>query len=324
MKYTVTIDVEEEGLFGGVYSTGEASANNVYELDRLDPLFLEQGIRPTLLVSYQVATKKNIMEKVHNLKNRWNAEVGAHLHHWNTPPIVIDTIPAPAPSELMSSDLLEAKTQSLLNILSYSDMVAPSFRMGRFNLGPQMFQVLEKVGIKVDSSVTPLRKAYGGPDHLCAPTDPYFPDSLAPTHVGNSSVLEVPITILPLVKGVDRWFEFLSNSSFFPGGAAEWLAMNLASIAAQPAWVSLNIAKTAVRLHKMRGGDCVTIFFHSSELAPGLNPLNPAEEDVQRFIKKLGEFIRWLRGSFHAKCYTLSELYPIYEPQRSAPTDIVS
>lgn len=324
MKFTVTIDVEEEGLFSGVYSTGEASANNVFELDRLDSLFLEQGIKPTLLVSYQVATKENIIEKIHNLKNRWDAEVGAHLHHWNTPPIVIDTIPAPAPSELMSSDLLEAKTHSLLNALSNNDMAATSFRMGRFNLGPKIFQVLQNIGIKVDSSITPLRKSFGGPDHLCAPTDPYFPDSLAPTHVGNSSALEVPVTILPLVRGMDRWLEFLSNSSFFPGGAAEWLAMNLASIAAQPAWVSLNIAKAAVRLHRMRGGDCVTIFFHSSELAPGLNPLNPTEEHVQRFIKKFGEFTRWLQDSFNAKCYTLSELYPIYEAQRSTPANIVS
>jgi hypothetical protein len=62
MKYVVTIDVEEEGLFKGVYPKTEATANNIFELDRVDSLFLEQGIRPTLLVSYQVATKKHIID----------------------------------------------------------------------------------------------------------------------------------------------------------------------------------------------------------------------------------------------------------------------
>ena len=188
MKFTVTIDVEEEGLFSGKYSTDDSSALNVYQLDRLDQLFMELGIRPTLLVSYQVANKKDVLEKLLSLKKRWNAEVGAHLHHWNTPPILVNTITPPAPSELLSSDLLEAKTRSLMCVLQESGLEATSFRMGRFNLGPKMFQILEQVGIKVDSSVAPMRREYGGANHLWAPTDPYFPDPLDPTKAGNSNV----------------------------------------------------------------------------------------------------------------------------------------
>lgn len=324
MKYTVTIDVEEEGLFKGVYPKTEATANNIFELDRLDSLFLEQGIRPTLLVSYQVASKKHIIDKIISLKNRWNAEVGAHLHHWNTPPIVIDSIRPPTPSELLPEDILEAKMRSLIDILSINGLEATSFRMGRFNLGPKMFQVLERVGIKVDSSISPSRKEYGGPDHLCAPTDPYFPDPMDPTKFGNSMMLEVPITVLPVVRGVERGLEFLSDSSLFPEGAAEWLATNIASIPAQPAWVPLDIAKAAVRLHKIRGGDCVTIFFHSSELAPGMNPLNPRDHDVRRFVIKLGKFIDWLHNTFDAKGHTLTELYPMYAHMRSGSDKVVS
>lgn len=319
MKFTVTIDVEEEGLFSGIYSTDDSSALNVYQLDRLDQVFIELGIRPTLLVSYQVANKKDILEKLCSLKTRWKAEVGAHLHHWNTPPIVVDTIPPPAPSELMSSDLLEAKTRSLLGVLQKSGLEATSFRMGRFNLGPKMFQILEQVGIKVDSSVTPMRREYGGANHLWAPTDPYFPDPLDPTKTGSSNVLEVPVTILPIFKGIDNYLDSLHNSTFTPRAAIEWLAINLGSISPQPAWVNLGVAKAGVMLHKSRGGDCVTIFFHSSELAPKLNPLNPTEEAVERFIKRLTFFIQWLMNRYNAKCHTLSELYPLYKFQDATP-----
>ncbi len=316
MKFTVTIDVEEEGLFSGSYSHEEASAVNVFQLDRLDSLFLDLGVRPTLLVSYQVANKDDILKKLYSLKKRWNAEIGAHLHHWNTPPIVPDAAPPPVPSEVMSSDLLEAKTRSLFNVLSSSEGFPTCFRMGRFNLGPKMLQVLENIGVKVDSSVTPMRKAYGGANHICAPTDPYFPDTLDPTKVGKSSVLEVPVTILPILNGIDRYLQSLSNSGVFLSDVAAWLSMNLASIAAQPAWVNLQVAKAGVRTHRTRGGDCVTIFFHSSELAPGMNPLNPTDEAVRKFIKRLYLFIKWMKDRFHAKCYTLSELYPIYLSRR--------
>jgi hypothetical protein len=319
MKFTVTIDVEEEGLFSGIYSADDSSAFNVYQLDRLDQLFMELGIRPTLLVSYQVANKKDVLEKLRSLKKRWNAEVGAHLHHWNTPPIVVDTITPPAPSELLSSDLLEAKTRSLMGVLQESGLEATSFRMGRFNLGPKMFQILEQLGIKVDSSVAPMRREYGGANHLWAPTDPYFPDPLDPTRTGNSNVLEVPVTILPILKGIDHYLKLSSKAAVTPRSTIEWLAINLGSISPQPAWVNLGVAKAGVMLHKSRGGDCVTIFFHSSELAPGLNPLNPTEEAVSRFIKRLAFFIQWLINRYNAKCHTLSELYPLYKVPGAAP-----
>jgi hypothetical protein len=319
MKYTVTIDVEEEGLFSGIYPTDDSSAFNVYQLDRLDRLFMELRVRPTLLVSYQVANKKDVLEKLRSLKKRWNAEVGAHLHHWNTPPIVVNNITPPAPSELLSSDLLEAKTRSLMGVLQDSGLEATSFRMGRFNLGPKMFQILEQVGIKVDSSVTPMRREYGGANHLWAPSDPYFPDPLDPTRTGNSNVLEVPVTILPILKGIDNYLKLFPKTRVTPRAAIEWLAINLGSISPQPAWVNLGIAKAGVMLHKSRGGDCVTIFFHSSELAPRLNPLNPTDEAVSRFIKRLGLFIQWLMNRYNAKCHTLSELYPLYELQGTTP-----
>ncbi|MGC8657692.1 MAG: hypothetical protein ACP5U1_01330 [Desulfomonilaceae bacterium] len=322
MKFAVTIDVEEEGLFIGSYSSEDAPATNVFQLERLDRLFLELGVRPTLLVSYQVVNKPDILKKINSLKARWAAEIGAHLHHWNTPPIVPYEARPPVPSELISKDLLEAKTRSLLNILSKEAQAPTSFRMGRFNLGPKMLQVLEVVGIKVDSSVSPMRKSYGGANHICAPVDPYFPDSLNPVEQGMSPVLEVPVTILPISRWFSRRLHALSERHFPANRVIEWLSMNIGSIAAQPAWVNLPLAKAGVRLHDFRGGQCVIIFFHSSELVPSMNPLNPTEEHVGKFIKRLHRFIKWLQQHYDAKCCTLSELYPIYQLQRIS-TDLI-
>ncbi len=141
MKLAVTIDVEEEGLFLGKYDSGDVPVSNVPELDRLDRLFRQWGIRPTLLVTYPVIRHEPHQELLFRLREKWSAEIGAHLHHWNTPPLESLPFPQPVPSELMPERLLQAKTENLLEAFKSMGIEPASFRMGRFNMGPKMFSV---------------------------------------------------------------------------------------------------------------------------------------------------------------------------------------
>ena len=176
MKLAVTIDVEEEGLFLGNYDSGDVPVSNVPELGKLDPLFRQWGIRPTLLVTYPVIRHEPHQDLLLRLREKWSAEIGAHLHHWNTPPLESLPFPQPVPSELMPERLLQAKTENLLEAFKPMGIAPASFRMGRFNMGPKMFSILQRTGIRVDSSIAPTQSYYGGPDHRYAPWDPYFPD----------------------------------------------------------------------------------------------------------------------------------------------------
>jgi hypothetical protein len=185
----VTIDVEEEGLFTGRYESRNVTAENVKELTCLDSIFREWNIKPTLLVAYPVARHEHHHDLLLRLKQEWNAEIGAHLHPWNTPPFESLPHPDPVPSQLMPRELLEAKLRSLLETIGQMGITPTSFRMGRFNMGPKMFSLLDRAGILVDSSMAPMRRYYGGPDHLAALTDPYFPDPEEPRRPGRSDIL---------------------------------------------------------------------------------------------------------------------------------------
>jgi len=99
MRLAVTIDVEEEGLFSGAYDARNTPVENVPHLTRLDPIFQEWGIKPTLLVTYRVAEHKPHQELLLALSDKWRGEIGAHLHHWNTPPLEPLPYPQPVPSE---------------------------------------------------------------------------------------------------------------------------------------------------------------------------------------------------------------------------------
>ena len=309
MKLAVTIDVEEEGLFSGRYDKYDAPVHNVSKLSLLDPLFREWGIRPTLFLSYKVAQHRPHHDLILSLQEKWKAEIGAHLHMWNTPPFVPINDPEPVSSEMIPREIMREKLETLLEEMIKMGKKPSSFRMGRFDMGPRLFSLLEEAEIRVDSSISPTRSEYGGGAYLRAPTNPYFPDPAKPWSPGDSTILEVPLTILPLLPATGRLLEGLWNRVPSSRHAVSWTSKYLFSLSAQPVAQGIGRLKTAVKLHARRGGDVVTIFFHSSELTPGISPIHPSDRHVEQFLEKLGVFLAWLRKEMHVESLTLSELY---------------
>lgn len=324
MKLLVTIDVEEEGLFTGKYDPLDPPVTNVKALSMLDPVFRKWAIRPTLLLSYHVARCQAWHETIWDLKDRWNGEIGAHLHLWNTPPLVKFSYPEPIPSERVPEEILAAKLESLLDIFRQTGESPTSFRMGRFNMGRRMWSIVENTPIVVDSSVAPMRIQYGGPDHLTAPTDPYFPDRKNPFDQGDSHILEVPITIVPLIGSLGHALERWRAVSVLPENAISWTAANILSLPVQPVWTDLARLKIGAWLHRRRGGQALTMFFHSSELVPGFCPQHPTAGHIDRFLDKLDSFFAWLHRSNHVESLTLTELRHNYSQSEEGRALVLS
>jgi hypothetical protein len=318
MRLAVTIDVEEEGLFSGSYEAHPPGVRNVAELASCDPLFREWGIRPTLLVSYPVARDGPSAELLAKLRALWDGEIGAHLHHWNTPPFEPLPGPAPAASETIPSELLSAKLRSLVDAISVLGPEPRSFRMGRYNMGPRMFAVLERSGFEVDSSIAPLRAYRAGPDHFAAPCDPYFPDPERPVLPGRSRILEAPLTFVPVLRGMGPILERLRRRVVPLDGWITAFAKYLGALPVQPMWRALPALKAAVLLHARRGGRVLTLSFHSSELLPGAHPRHRTPRDVDRFRDRLDRFFAWLRRERRVESLTLSEIGAEYRRERLA------
>ena len=77
-------------------------------------------------------------------------------------------------------------------------MTPRSFRMGRFDAGPQVFSLLPEFGLEVDSSVVPLTRKNPDPRFFLAPADPFPLGGAGPD---GRPLLEVPITMVPVVAG---------------------------------------------------------------------------------------------------------------------------
>jgi hypothetical protein len=306
MKLVISIDVEEEGLFSGQYPRSPG-VTNVAALNRLEFIPRDFDLPLTLLVTHRVAQDPAACEILARWRDLHRAEIGAHLHPWSTPPFPEMSLPEPVTPEQLPMPILRDKLTNLVGQVRSSLGVKPtSFRVGRFEVGPKALGLLPEFGFKVDSSVAPLTLK-GGDDFFLAPADPFHLNGAA---AGKPSLLEAPLTLVPLIRhlplALARLAPRLSRSA---GRRLLSCFQYLGAAGVQPAWFSLPSMCLAAALHHSRGGRVLTMFFHSTELIPGGSRLFTTEAAVAGFVAKIRTFLDWLLKSGPVEGATLSGLY---------------
>jgi hypothetical protein len=159
MQLIMSIDTEADNQWE--YSD-QVQIKNIAYCQRFQALCEKYAIKPTYLITSEVATDPNASIFFRDLVENGKAEVGAHLHPWTTPPFndepglrYNDPLRA-FPSEL-PFDLLDKKLETLTLQIKKSTGVQPtSYRAGRFGFSLDQAKLLKQYGYLVDSSVTPL------------------------------------------------------------------------------------------------------------------------------------------------------------------------
>ena len=308
LTLVLSLDVEEEGLFGGRYACRAPGVRNTAALLRLAPL-LGRGVRPTLFCAHSVLTDAASRRVLARLRDDHGAEIGAHLHHWNTPPLTPEAAAAPGgmltrvPAAAVPRELMAAKLATLFQAAeAFQGAPVTSFRMGRWDLHAPLWPLLAEHGVRCDASVRPLHRgkdSVAGPDHFDAPADPYWVDA------GRARILEMPLTVTPLFP----WLPGLSRA--LPAGAGAAMQAGLrhwGALALLPVEHPLALLKLTALLHAARGGWVLSLTWHSSELFPGGAPHVPDEATVTRFLAKMCAYVDWLAESFDLRFRTLAEL----------------
>jgi hypothetical protein len=300
----MSIDVEEEGLFSGRYPRAPEGISNVAELQRLIFVSSEFSIPLTLLADYPVLASPICCGHLALLHENNGAEIGTHLHHWNTPPFQGPDIVQIASTLTMAGDLLTEKLQNLTDVALHGCGIVPtSFRMGRFDFSPIVRQIIPKLGYFVDSSVVPFRFCPGTIDQLFSSADPYI------LLGGGRGLLEVPVTMVAVSRSLAMLAALASD--YLPVRAvrpALEIFRRLAVCGPHPAWFSLASMKNAARLHIHRGGRVLNIFLHSTEIAPYMSPASSDKHKADAILTKLRSFLAWLCDRYEVRGVTLSEL----------------
>ncbi len=310
----VTMDVEEEGLFSGQYRRRNPGVRNIAALPSLARLSDELGFPLTLLCAHAVFTSSEACRVLEVMRDRHGAEIGAHLHHWSTPPFENEDEfcrGIPERTHAMDQELLEARLVSLLEAgRAFQGQPLTSFRMGRWDLKSPLFPMLQRHGIKADSSICPLRAYKNGADHFLAPHTPYWA-------LGRSTpFLEIPITQIPLCTWLPGlWDKMFKGSGQGAGqGSAHGKDRRdnfhfLAALSASPFWHKAPIMRLCVRLLRLRGETVLCVFWHSTEIVPGGSPQVPDKAAADRVLQRIFAFFTWLREHFNVRGTTMSDFF---------------
>jgi len=300
LRVVVSVDVEEEGLFSGRYAPANCTVKNVSLLPRLAPLTRELGFPLSLLCTHTVFTDPEARVTLAHMRDSLGAEIGAHLHHWSTPPLGPETRP-PLPTDHLDPDLLRTRLRTLLRAgQDFQGEPLRVFRMGRWDLKSVMRPLLAEEGIRVDSSVCPLRAFKNGPDHFLAPADPYWVEH---------GLLEAPITQIALHPYLPRILYALARA--LPDDRGQRLLDSFhfwGACSANPVWHCATVMRLAASWHVARKGKVLCLFWHSSEMMPGASPRIREQADADALLVRVYDFLRWLKETYCATGVTLASL----------------
>jgi hypothetical protein len=306
----VTIDTEEEGCFAGQFTRSGHTCRNVLQLPRLHALFRRLGVVPTYLVDYPVAADRAARELLRGFIAEGATEIGAHLHPWCNPPF--EPVETPDAHRLPPW-LQEAKLHRLCTLIEGSLGVRPRvYRAGRWGFDASTVPLLERLGIRVDTSVNRLwwSQVDGGPAFASAPLAPYRLDRGDVCRPGTSSVVEVPTSTLvarPWGIAVERALDAGPWRRRRPRGLQRLLrSLGLASL--KPERYSLESMLRVADALAARGVPVFNVMLHSSALLPGATPYVPDARALERFCARVEGLLEQLLARHAARPCALSQL----------------
>ncbi len=329
-RLIVTVDTEEEGLWGDRFSPRGNTVRNVEKLDRFQKLCDQHQIRPTYLVDTPVVEDDGAVAKLVAWLDRGACEIGTHLHPWCAPPFEEQTSRHNSYLCNLPPALQRSKLQRLTDRIAQRFGRRPtSFRAGRYGLDIAGARLLEELGYVVDSSVLPFTdlSGDGGPDFRHSPYLPYYigRDNLCSARA-SGSLLEVPVSV-----GFNRanfaWSQRLRTVGAWPvlrqlrlPGILDALGL-VRRIKFTPEINSQQRLRRLIEAYAANQAPCMVLMLHSSSLAVGCSPYAQTVEDVERVYETLKAVFHFCCERQHMGNVTLTEFATAHRRNSFAGVD---
>jgi len=307
--FLITIDTEGDNMWSHPQTI---TTENAKYLARFQTLCERFGFKPTYLTDYEMAMCPVYREFANDACKRGAAEIGMHLHAWNSPPIVPLTDDDFRYGTYLieySTPLMREKILTLTRLLEEHFQMSPvSHRAGRWAFNEIYARLLVEFGYSVDCSVAPKvdYRSYlgdphgkGGTDYTHFPDLPYFLSLENIAAAGDSPLLELPVTIMDLRPG---WARGINRKSL-PGKIVNRLRPAVAWL--RPTGKNLPAMLRVVRRAAAEKRPYVEFMLHSSEFMPGGSPTFPGEREIETLYAHLEELFAF--SSRHFSGATLAE-----------------
>lgn len=317
VQVVLTIDTEPDNAWGNQLNPSVA---NVRELLRLHHVLAKYGAKATCLVTSRVIQDAEVTGVLRHLVDTGGAEIGAHLHPWESPPFMesgFDTRYPTFPHEL-PLDVFREKLRRLVEAIGGRFSSPTCYRGGRWGISPEHLAVLEQAGFEVDTTVTPLidwretkgvptsLNGRGGVDFRSASVLPYHPDYSDVTREGGAKIIEVPLTVgftRCVPPPVRRLYVVLPELAHRVLRKSTLVRAVWATPAQEDERHLLQMLAVVLR----EGVSVINMAIHSSELMVGGSPRSRSEEDVAGILGRLEAMLSVLASSGICRFTTLTD-----------------
>lgn len=320
VKLLITIDTEGDNAWAK--KGHEQSTRNARFLPRFQEFCERFGSKPTYLATYEMAKDDFFVEFARDALRRDVCEVGLHPHPWNSPPLqklTFDDVRTQPYMIEYPQSVVRDKVRVLTELLSERlETRLRSHRAGRWAFDAMYAKVLREYGVQIDCSVTPFKRwdwaaqRCGAPlrvippDYSEFPAEPYFLDPDDISRPGNTSMLEIPMTII-----ANHGKLLASVYSSVPGS----MQRVIRGVFGQPViWFRPSRRRNRREMIRVaehcfaQNTGYIMFMLHSSELMPGGSPSFPDEASIERLYEDMESVFRWVydQGARGATC---SEYY---------------
>nr|CCB84928.1 putative lipid A core:surface polymer ligase [Candidatus Steffania adelgidicola str. Klausen-Leopoldsdorf] len=307
--FIITIDTEGDNLFQNHHIT----TKNARFLPRFQRLCEKYCFKPVYLTNYEMTIDDAFIDFARDLIARDSAEIGMHLHAWNSPPSYDLTgndgrykpYLIEYPQAIMQEKIL-FMTKHLEDTFQKKML---SHRAGRWAFNECYAHMLLALGYQVDCSVTPRvdwrhspgsPTGSGGSNYRHFPDHAYFIDLNNIVRPGNSKLLEVPMTTRdkhsPWMNAISQSYDRLRGKK--RGPSVQWLRPT-----GDNAIKMCQIAEKSLA----SGSDYIEFMLHSFELMPGGSPVAKNTADIEKLYRDLEHLFDWVQQ--RAIGITLAQYY---------------
>lgn len=308
MNFIITLDTEADNQWD---HGREITIENMRHVPRFQELCNKYKIKPTYLITSEVCEDGFAKEILNDYQENDQAEIGAHLHPWTTPPFLNKdgyryNDDNHAFANQLPDDLLINKLRYLTDQIGTSFGKRPtSFRSGRYGFNEKVAKALISNEYIVDSSVTPymswtafkgLPGQEGGPDFMNKRPFPYRYDH------NDNTLVEIPVTIIPtkfpltMDNNFTRYYFNNVNQKFILRGLRK-IFFKYQPLWLRPSpWMDLNglndVVDTAMKIKL----PFLVMIFHSSELMPDCSIYRTDSESIEKLYDLLESFFISLKN----------------------------
>jgi hypothetical protein len=321
--FLITIDTEGDNLWD---RPRFVTTRNAEFLERFQLLCERHGLRPTWLTDHEMVSSPVFRRFAVDVLARGTAEIGMHLHAWNSPPLepltADDVLASPYLIEYPPRVMREKIRRLTTRLEDALGIKMISHRAGRWAFDERYAEMLLDAGYKVDCSVTPLvswkttlgdPRGPGGSDYTHFPGEPYWVDLADISRPGTSDLLEVPVTIVSFRSGLANRFVRLADRLPSPLSRVRALTHRAVDrVSPQAIWLRPS-ENNRRRLCDLVDGVVeqrrlyAEFMLHSSELMPGGSPTFPDDASIERLYADLELLFARVGAVFHG--VTLSEFH---------------